>query len=291
MSAGIMPGRFIWEEKMQLLFKSIKNGTIFEPDFQNLENERGTISFKHLHTTGGIAVVYAPNGTGKSSFTKVLSADKATSEVAFLAETDDRVGGVLTPESNAFHIIPDQINRNVIRGKETDYLIGQQIRREYELREQINAAFTDAYSFLTGKYKSDYNVSKVGDFLLSQVSVHEGKSFVTAYKFIRSIVNPRSHGKDIAQVDYVDYIRDESQKPVVEECDKDKKNWIISDASGKNKITELILNLNNQDIKPNFETIQIKRDDDAIGVLRKYHAMDTCIVCDNHDFHGDELLA
>ncbi len=62
-------------------------------------------------------------------------------DLSFSATNDD---GALVA-SDAFHIIPDQIDRNVIRGKETDYLVGQQIRREYELRDRINSAFVSAY--------------------------------------------------------------------------------------------------------------------------------------------------
>lgn len=109
---------------MRLVFSSIINGAIFEPEFQALTPANGTIEFKHLNTPGGIAVVYAPNGTGKSSIAKVLDAETTTTSMSFSA-TDD-AGITLGPESHKFHIILDQINRNIIPGKETDYLIGQQ---------------------------------------------------------------------------------------------------------------------------------------------------------------------
>ena len=94
---------------MKLEFSLIKNGTIFESDFQNLTPTNGTIEFKHLSTSGGIAVLYAPNGTGKSSFAKVLGIDSLTEELSFSVSDDS--GSAIIP--GAFHIIPDQINRNV----------------------------------------------------------------------------------------------------------------------------------------------------------------------------------
>ena len=154
---------------MKLIFSSIKNGTIFEPEFQNLTPNIGTIEFRRMSTPGGIAVVYAPNGTGKSSLAKVLEIKKSTDDKTFIAT--DEFGVSIVPESQSFHIIADQVNRNVIPGKETDYLIGKQIRREYELRDRINAFFSDAYSFLLGKYKNDFKVSKVGDYLLKQIGL------------------------------------------------------------------------------------------------------------------------
>ena len=65
---------------MKLEFKSIYNQGIFQPEFQNLDSsEYGTIEFKKQpHASGGIAVVYAPNGTGKSSLTNVLGAEEST---------------------------------------------------------------------------------------------------------------------------------------------------------------------------------------------------------------------
>lgn len=131
---------------MKLVFKSIKNESIFTDDFKSLTPANGTVEFKHLHTAGGMAVVYAPNGTGKSSLTRVLEAEKGSKDLSFLAE--DEKGNMIAPETKSFHIIHDQIGRNVIPGKETDYLIGNQIRKEYELRDGINGAFQTAFDNL-----------------------------------------------------------------------------------------------------------------------------------------------
>ena len=51
---------------MKIIFSAIKNSGIFEDDFMHLPEERGTIEFKRMQTAGGIAVIYAPNGTGKT---------------------------------------------------------------------------------------------------------------------------------------------------------------------------------------------------------------------------------
>ena len=109
-----MSGLFALGGKMKLIFKSIKNESIFGSDFENLSESQGTVEFKHMHTPGGLAVVYAPNGTGKSSFTRVVSSEKSTANISFLAE--DETGNSITPENGAFHTIKDQINRNVIGG-------------------------------------------------------------------------------------------------------------------------------------------------------------------------------
>ena len=272
---------------MKIVYRSIKKDDIFESEYQNLTPDNGTVEFKHMNARGGIAVIYAPNGTGKSSLAKVLEAESSSNTLNFVAIDDS--GVTLTPESKAFHVIPDQINRNVIPGKETDYLIGQQIRREYELRDRINITFDATYADLSKKYKNDFKVSKVGDYLLTQIGTLTTAPYPTAFSYIRSIVNARQHGKDIDQSEFVAFIRDEKNKPSLIELDEDKKKWIIDDVSNA-KITERLINLAYQTIIPNMETIQIERHDDAIGILRKYHTLESCIICDNHDFDGEALL-
>ncbi len=57
-SPDIVSGLFIIGGKMKLVFKSIKNEAIFGSDFECLSERQGTIEFKHMHTPGGLAVVY-----------------------------------------------------------------------------------------------------------------------------------------------------------------------------------------------------------------------------------------
>ena len=274
---------------MKLIFKSIKNEEIFESDFQNLSENQGTIEFKHMHAPGGLAVVYAPNGTGKSSFTKVVSSEKSTSNLSFVAE--DENGNIITPENSAFHTIKDQINRNVIRGKETDYLVGAQIRREYELRDSITVDYTNAVNMLVGIYKNEYKVSKVGDYLLNYIQNIEGETYQKAHSYIKSIVNSRNRGKDIELSEYVAFIRDDNNRPTIPEYDEAKRAWFIKDINEKNSIIKQIVNIDFTNAISNNEIIQIEKHDTAIGVLKQYAHLDSCVVCDKHDFNGEDILA
>ena len=104
---------------MKLIFSVLKKSCIFEDDFTHLSEQNGTIKFKRMQTSGGIAVVYAPNGTGKTSLANLLSVEVSQENSSFNA-TDEH-GNVITPETKSFHVIQDQINRNVIRGETTDY--------------------------------------------------------------------------------------------------------------------------------------------------------------------------
>lgn len=120
---------------MDIVFKRIKNQSIFMEGFDDLTKDNtGTIEFKkHPRAKAGIAVVYAPNGTGKSSFTRTLECEEATEEIDFEAVSDSKNN--IVPSTKAFHVIEDQINRNIIPGETSDYLVGQDIRREYKLKK------------------------------------------------------------------------------------------------------------------------------------------------------------
>ena len=146
---------------MKLSFSSIQNENIFQPEFKDLNaNGNNVIEFrKQPQAAGGIAVVYAPNGTGKSSFTRVLGSEVETEEISFKAKFNDRID--LSPETHSFHIIGDQISRNVIRGETSDYLIGADIKREYKLKKNINEGFGNVFLNLNSKYRKIYNIKKV----------------------------------------------------------------------------------------------------------------------------------
>ena len=207
---------------MKLVFSSIKKGAIFEPEFQTLTPVNGTVEFKHLNTAGGIAVVYAPNGTGKSSLAGVLGIDNPAEDLFFSATNDSEEAVV----PGSFHIIPDQINRNVIGGKETDYLVGRQIRREYELLDRINTAFDMAFTALANKYKTELKVTKVGDYFLTQIGTFRDRPYQTAFTYLRSIINNRKHGKDIDKAEFVAFIKNDENKPNLLDVDEEKKNGL-----------------------------------------------------------------
>ncbi|MGN8799137.1 AAA family ATPase [Candidatus Merdisoma sp. HCP28S3_D10] len=272
---------------MKIIFSSLKNSGIFEDDFMYLSEQNGTIEFKRMQTAGGIAVVYAPNGTGKTSFANLLSMEVSEEKSSFYA-TDEH-GNIITPETKSFHVIQDQLNRNVIRGETTDYLIGAQIRREYELRDQINSLFKSAFENLASKYKKEFNVSKVKDYLLIQMQSLTDQIHQAAYPYIRSIVNSKQHGKDIDRTSFVTFIRNNENRPTIPELNDEKKLFVVTDLS-KAKIIEKILSINPDEVITDANVILVERHDDAIEILNKYHSLDSCIVCDNPSFNGDALL-
>ncbi|SET73777.1 AAA family ATPase [Lacrimispora sphenoides] len=270
---------------MKLTFSKIHRESIFNADFDNLKEDSGTIEFKIKNTSGGIAVVYAPNGTGKSSFTEVLKSEESTAAVDFLA-TDD-CGAVIDPSSKVFHIVADQISRHIILGDESQYLVGTDIRREYELKKKISDGFDSVFKVsLPGIYKSKYGVTKISDYLLGSVqAINE-----TGYSFIKSIVNMRYRGKDINHEDFISYIKNLANREEPLELDEEKTKFVIQDCS-KVKVVQRLLEVDANTIILSSEAPLIEQHSDAIKILDKYHMLHSCVVCDNEAFDGDVLLS
>lgn len=267
---------------MKLKFDSIKNKNIFQPEFQDLSaNGYNIIEFKKQSSdVGGIAVVYAPNGTGKSSLTAVLGNEKTREELSFEATYNDNC--IIRPETKAFHTIGDQISRNVIEGETSDYLIGRDIRREYDLKKKIENGLETAFNELNLEYKNIYKTTKVSDYLLSvmQERNHE------AYTFVRDIVNKQSKGKNIDRSRFFVYVRDAQKQPRLVDVNIEKKEFAINNA----QIVQRLMQIDLLQIVANADVQEIEQSNDAINILGKYKHLHNCIVCDNDHIDGDLLL-
>ena len=270
---------------MKLIFSKIHKDEIFNKDFDNLSEGNGTIEFKKKYTSGGIAVVYAPNGTGKSSLTEVLKIKKASDNVCFYAT--DELGNNITPENNKFHIVEDQISRHIIEGDESQYLVGAQIKKEFELKKRINEGFVEVFKEKLPKlYKSKYSVSKKGDYLIEKTK----EVSTEGCEFIKNIVNRNTHGSNISRDDFILYLSNNENKLEVSNLDQKKTEFVIRDCA-KSKVVERLLTVKPNSVIKSSQAPLIEQHDDAIRILDKYQAAKSCIVCDNEDYDGQVLLA
>ena len=267
---------------VKLRFQSVVNQTIFQPEFRDFSvNGYNTIEFKkQSQTRGGIAVIYAPNGTGKSSLAAVLGNKTSRSDLSF--EAIDEEGNRIAPETNSFHIIGDQISRNVIKGETTDYLMGQNIQREYELKKNIAEGFRTAFNQLKNEYKRVYNVTKVGDYLLRVIQ----EKNPTVYSFIREIVNQKSKGSTLNRGEFLEYVRTPENRLQLEDVDDDKRQFVLSTVD----LVEQLMNIDSEQIVYNADVKIVEENNDAINILKKYKDMSSCIICDNDHIDRDLLL-
>lgn len=265
---------------LKLEFNSIKNYDIFKTGFENLKiNGNNIIEFKKQpQASGGIAVVYAPNGTGKSSLTALLGNTQSTEDMNFEAVYNNKV---INSETKSFHIIGDQISRNVIEGETSDYLIGKDIKNEYKLKKKISEEFQNIYGELNTKYKKEYGLTKVTDYLLNSIDKIDSE----AYRYIRDIVNKQSKGKNIDRDKILMYVQNNNISKV-DEINQDKKLFILQNIN----IIQMIMQIKAENIKANANVEIIEQNIDAINILDKYKNIKDCIVCDNRGIKRDELL-
>lgn len=167
----------------ELIFSKIENEGIFVSDYQNFV-KNNSISFSNE----GIAVIYGPNGTGKTSLVKALSGEKGT-------RVNYSYNGQEYSDDSQFFIINDQNNRNIIGGSAKDFLLGDDIKREFELQEYIANEYarlcTESISILKGTYCISSSSSK-GIACFSELPIMQG--------IIKDLMNSKSKGgKQILQ--------------------------------------------------------------------------------------------
>lgn len=109
----------------KIIFEEIKNKDIFGVDYQNFV-KNNEIDF----SKNQIAVLYGPNGTGKTSLVNVLSSEAGT-------DVKYTYGGKSYTDGTQFFVINDQNNRNIIQGETKDFFLGDNIRKEFELQKYI----------------------------------------------------------------------------------------------------------------------------------------------------------
>ena len=241
---------------MKLKFLKIKKENIFCEDFNNMI-DNNVINFDNTN----INILYAPNGVGKSSFCKVLD-DKGE----FILNYGDKEYS--NNNCNLFHVINDQNSRNIIKGKAKDFLLGDNIAKEYELKEWIDNKFDDIYKDIKLLYKNDLNLSKVTDNKLSWINAG-------LTNILKKIINIRAKSADVDIDEFYNLIQN-IKYINIEGYDKIKFKYIITDNN-----YDIIMQVKKiSDIKMIKDFFKIEQCDDAINILNKYKDLNNCIVCE-----------
>jgi ABC-type cobalamin/Fe3+-siderophores transport system ATPase subunit len=253
-------------------FNKIENGEIFTRDFRPLV-KNNEIDFS---TTEAIAVVYGPNGTGKTSLIKALSDEKET-KIEFVYDAQDHTSG-----KDIFHIINDQNNRNIIKGETKDFFLGNNIRREVELQEVIISERESIISKIISSLKS-HDISAANSPLIDLISVPDIAAL------IKDIANNKSKGNRHTTEDLIANLR--TIVPVkISDFDKAKLQFLQNDTAGKDSIVRKIEDINASPLTSNPHVHQIEENTEAINILNRFRK-DQCIVCDTTGIDREMLLA
>lgn len=219
----------------KLKFYKLKKEDIFKDSFINF-NQNNEIEFRKKGDSN-IAVLYGPNGTGKTSLAKILDSNNKDIGKEFKVEYK---GIEYTEKDNSiFHVINDQNNRNIIAGETSDYFIGDNIKRECELKKYIDSEFENLFkNIIVKSLKERFGISSGKSKIIDYISDSDIKFFVM------NIVNNKARGKNIDKKIFVERIE---QLPVREidenEYDNNKYEYIRQNFSDNNSIIYRIINI------------------------------------------------
>ena len=255
---------------MALVFKKIKYDDIFTNDFSsfNLNNQ---ICFSKK-----IAVIYGPNGTGKTSLTKVLSGRDGT-QLAFSYNKNDYDSG-----NCIFYIINDQNKRNIITGEAKDILLGDNIRHEIELQERLITERELILSKVLKTIKETFGISSKSSSLINLLCNSKLSDFV------KDCANNKSKGNN-STPDLIAELSAYLELREIPEFDSDKLKFIQDDLCSTDSIIKQLEVLKGEKISPNTHVVEIEENTEAIKVLSRFHK-DKCVVCDNENIDREKLL-
>lgn len=256
-----------------LRFQKIKRSTVFCADFDNLTSNN-IIDFENKNIT----VVYAPNGVGKTSLTKVFDNEQGSElEATYNERTNLR--GV----TGIFHTINDQNGRNIIQGKTEDFIMGDDIRHERELRKSIDEKFRGLKNRLIAELKNHpFGITKASSRLINRISDLQIQGYV------RDLANSRSKGKSIKVDEFIEYVSGLTN--LTAEVNEDYFSFLIEDFNSANPMIPRIENLTVTELVRNEHIREVEENNDAIVLLNKYIDKQQCVVCDNDIDNPHELL-
>ena len=257
----------------KIIFEKIENEDIFVSDYKNLI-KNNEIDFSRE----GISVIYGPNGTGKTSLVKALSSEKGT-------KVKYTYGGNEYTDGSQFFVINDQNNRNIIKGETKDFLLGDDIKKEFELQKYIeneyNRLCTESISILKGNYSVSSSSSK---------SIDCFSEWVNIQNIIKDLMNNRSKGSKTGVDTYISEFEKHSQI-TTPDYEQDKLDYIISDLSEKNPLIIEIETIDTDKLSNNPHIKEIEENTEAIKILSRFGYKDQCIVCDSDGIDSENLLS
>lgn len=256
----------------KIIFEEIKNKDIFGRDYQNFV-KNNEIDF----SKDQIAVLYGPNGTGKTSLVKVLSSEAGTSVKYTYGEKSYTDG-------TQFFVINDQNNRNIIQGETKDFLLGDNIRKEFELQKDIEQEYkrlcNDSISILKNNYKISSGRSKSIECFSALASVQD---------MIKDLMNNKSKGSKIGVDKYISGL-DKHTEIIIPEFEQEKLDYVISDLSDNNSLIVEIESIDVSKLANNSHIKEVEENTAAIRILSRFNYKEQCIVCDSEGINSEDLL-
>lgn len=249
---------------MKIEINKIYKDNIFCEEFNDLKSNNA------IDLSPSVAILYGPNGTGKTSLSDVLNQEQGT---AYEMKID---GTAYTTEGEKkFHVISDQNGRNLIIGETQDFILGENIKREYELKSELDSSFDSLFkNDLPAKLKI-LNITK------KNTNFDEIINNKTILSYISDIANNKSKGEKTNREEFLLTIKNLK----VQESnayDESKLLFFIQDFGASDSIIKNTRKALEEPIAKEPAIEKIEETNDAVSILHKYSAKSECIVCDNH---------
>ena len=257
-----------------IVFHQIEKDNIFQDDFKNfLRNNELNFNKKNN------IVIYAPNGSGKSSFCKVLAGEGNT-KLKYQFDNDS-----IKEEAEDFFCISDQNGRNLIEGKEKEFLLGDNLRNEYELRITLDK-IKESICKDVAEYAKNIGIKNKSAKIFSNTEY--GLDNNTFTNFIKSCVNSKDKGSNFKHDQLIDLYNSLKDIEITALPPENQIKDVINDIESGLLIYDKIRKLTEVAIPESHLYRAIDQNSLAIKVLNEYDT-EVCIVCDNREFNREEL--
>lgn len=261
----------------EIKFNKIEYENVFTDNFIHL-TENNTIDFSDKNAKDKIIVIYGPNGTGKTSLSKILSGTSGDLEFTVNGIDDHNQA------DDVFFVISDQNNRNIISGHAEDFIIGDNIKREAELEFILERNIGNFKSEVDGILKRN-KINNTKHRLITEIEYNDLKKFL-AWR----VNNKTKNNTSIFNIEQITSIFNSLPKTNSIRYDQERLDFLINDySSGKESIIAQIETLATMTLTPNTQAHEIEENNEAINILNRF-AKDQCIVCDSNIDHN-ALLA
>lgn len=279
----------------KIIFKELQYDEILSQGFKDITKDN-TISFSANNGKQKIAVIYAPNGTGKTTLANLLELNEDSPNRSFVAA--DENGGQILPDSQKFHIIHDQLGRNLIKGSENEFLAGTNIQREFELRSELEEFVAKQSATLKSNLKTNYNINskKIFEQLIRYGHTDTNTNRSTPKEviaLISSIISQSRKGNDLQcsqvleAVGSIDTKEITPDKSLTEYC-----QFICDDLTNSEPKSAIATLFSNKLNSPgeHKESVEIEKIDVGITLLRDFPNEKNCVVCESDMPNSDELM-